>query len=73
MPKIVRLPETTCRECCDFKERTQTADEVAWGECWRDPPEMQPASSEDGEVEWGPVVRIVYLPYRCRSLKPREH
>lgn len=63
----------SCRDCKHFHELTETRDEVAWGECWRDPPLMAAhADDETGEAVYLPVKRWHELPYVCDSLKPKQ-
>jgi hypothetical protein len=73
-PQAHEMRETTCRDCACFRERTKTEDEIAWGECWHDPPDMREVEDDAGATDFIPVVRVVFLPYRCYSgFKPVEH
>lgn len=65
------LDSDSCRQCVHFHERTETRDELAWGECWLNPPEMVFIEGEDGEPVIVPQVRWLFLPYVCGSKKQR--
>jgi hypothetical protein len=62
----------SCRQCVHFHERTESRDDAEWGECWRDPPEMGFEADEADNPMSVPVVRWLFLPYVCGSIKPRQ-
>ncbi len=66
--------ETTCQDCECFREQTQRGDEVEWGECWLDPPRMEPHGNDEGDLEWREVRRVIQMPFRCyTSFRPKVH
>lgn len=72
-PKKDESPDSdSCAGCVHFHDETQAHDEVRWGECWANPPQML-AMMVDDCAQATSVNCTVQLPYVCGQFRPRTH
>jgi hypothetical protein len=56
----------SCRQCVDYHVKSEPRDAEEYGECHLGPPTMLVVNDEPVST-----VSVVYLPYACRSFKPK--
>jgi len=63
--------ETGCESCRFWREQTEASDQLRWGHCHRNPPQLVPSVDEAGEDTIDCALPWVALPMFCGEHKPR--
>lgn len=63
--------ETGCENCRFWREQTEAGDEIRWGHCHRNPPQIVATVGDGGEDMVDSALPWVALPMFCGEHKPR--